>query len=166
MKAWRVVRHGPPSRALALCDVELPVPGPGQVRIRVHTTVCNLNEVDGCWGRYRTVDPPLPYTLGMELLGEVDAAGPGAEDWIGRRVTACSAGATGAHAEYALADRAMTFDVPERLDDVNGCAFFFPFHVGWLALFERGRLEPGEWLLVREVSALPRSSSAWRPARA
>jgi NADPH2:quinone reductase len=107
-----------------------------------------MNEVDGCRGRYRTVDPPLPYTLGMELVGRVDAAGPDAEAWLGRRVTACAAGAFGAHAEWAIADAAMSFDVPERLDDVQGCALFFPFHVGWLALFERGRLERGEWLLV------------------
>lgn len=42
----------------------------------------------------------------------------------------------------------MSFDAPDALDDVEACAFFFPFHVGWLALFERGQLRPGEWLLV------------------
>lgn len=146
--AWRVVRHGRPSEALALERVPEPAPGPGQVRVRVHASVCNLNEVDGCTGRYRTIDPPLPYTLGMECTGVVDATGAGAERWLGRRVTACAAGATGAHAGAALADPAMAFDAPEALDDLAACAFFFPVHVAWLALFERGRLEPGQWLLV------------------
>ena len=77
IRAWRVVRYGRPTEALELLDVPEPVPGPGQVRVRVRTTVCNYNEVDGCYGRYRTIDPKLPYTLGMELTGVVDAAGAG-----------------------------------------------------------------------------------------
>jgi NADPH:quinone reductase-like Zn-dependent oxidoreductase len=148
MKAWRVVRHGRPREALALEDVPTPAPGPGQLRVRTSATVCNYNEVDGCHGRYRTVSPPLPYTLGMEVCGVVDAAGTGAERWLGRRVTACAAGAYGAHAEAVLCDPAMAFDAPPTLDDVAAGALYFPFHVAWLALHERGQLRAGEWLLV------------------
>jgi NADPH2:quinone reductase len=148
VRAWRVVRHGRPRDALALVELPEPSPGAGQVRLRVRTSVCNYNEVDGCHGRYRTIAPPLPYTLGMECAGVVDAVGAGAERWLGRRVSACAVGATGAHAEWALVDPAMCFDAPEAFDDVEASAFFFPFHVAWLALFERGRLEPGETLLV------------------
>jgi NADPH2:quinone reductase len=148
MKAWRVVRHGAPSAALSLDDVPEPQPAAGQLRVRVAASVCNFNEVDGCYGRYLTVNPPLPYTLGMEACGVVDAAGAGAERWLGRRVTACAVGAFGAHAEAMLADPAMVFDAPASLDDAAACALYFPFHVGWLALHERGRLQPGEWLLV------------------
>jgi NADPH:quinone reductase-like Zn-dependent oxidoreductase len=143
-----VVRHGPPPEALALETIPEPVPSPGQLRIRVTSSVCNYNEVDGCYGRYRTIDPPLPYTLGMECVGVVDAVGEGAERWRGRRVMACAAGATGAHAEAAVADPTMCFEAPEALDDHEAAAFFFPFHVAWLALFERGRLAAGETLLV------------------
>ncbi len=142
------MRHGRPSEALALEEVAEPAPGPGQVRVRAATTVCNFNEVDGCYGRYLSVDPALPYTLGMEVCGVVDAVGTGAERWLGRRVTACAVGAYGAHAEAALVDPAMAFDAPDSLDDSEAAALFFPFHVGWLALFERGRLHAGEWLLV------------------
>jgi NADPH:quinone reductase len=152
VKAWRVVRHAAPSAALALEDVAMPEPAPGELRVRVATTVCNYNEIDGCYGRYLTVNPPLPYTLGMELCGVVDAAGAGAESWLGRRVTACATGAFGAHAEAALADPAMTFDAPAALDDAHACALFFPFHVGWLALHERGHLRAGEWLLVHAAA--------------
>ena len=66
MKAWRVVRHGAPSAALALEEVALPEPGPGQLRVRVATTVCNYNEVDGCYGRYLTVNPPLDGIYGHQ----------------------------------------------------------------------------------------------------
>lgn len=148
MRAWQVQRHGAPIDALGLADLDRPDPGPGQLRVQVHTTVLNQNEVDGCEGRYLTVNPPLPYTLGMEVVGVVDAAGPGLEHWLERRVMACAVGAFGGHAEYAIVDPDMTFDVPASLDDVHAAAFFFPFHLAWLTLFERGRLQAGEWLLV------------------
>lgn len=148
MKAWRVVRHARPSEALELVDVDRPEPGPGQVRARVATTACNFNEVDGCYGRYKTVDPPLPYTLGMEAVGVIDAAGEGAERWQGRRVMLTGVGATGAHAEFVIGSQEMVFDCPDALDDIEGAAFYFPFHVAYVSLVERGRLLEGETVLI------------------
>ena len=148
MKAWRVVRNGRPSEALELLEIERPEPGPGQVRARVAATACNFNEVDGCYGRYKTVDPPLPYTLGMEAVGVVDAVGQGAEPWLGRRVMLTGVGATGAHAEYVLGGQEMVFDCPDRLEDVEAAAFYFPFHVAYVSLIERGRLVAGETALI------------------
>ncbi|HEY8216675.1 MAG TPA: zinc-binding dehydrogenase [Acidimicrobiia bacterium] len=148
IRAWRVHRYGEPREALRIDEVEEPDAGPGQVVVRTSATPLNFNEVDGCFGRYRTVDPPLPYTLGMETVGEVIAAGDGAEHWLGRRVVATAVGAFGAHAEQVVADADMTFDAPDTLDDVHAAAFFFPFHVAHLALVERGHLEAGQTLLV------------------
>ena len=85
MKAWRVHRYGRPSHALELDEIDPLEPGPGQVRVAVAATVLNFNDIDGCYGRYRTVNPPLPYTAGMEVVGVVDRAGQGAEAWLGRR---------------------------------------------------------------------------------
>jgi NADPH2:quinone reductase len=152
MFAWRVVRHGTPPEALSLDEVDRPEPGPGQLRVHVRTTVCNQNEVDGCEGRYRTVDPPLPYVLGMEVVGIVDATGPGLDGWLGRRVMACAVGAHGGHGQWAIVDPDMTFDVPDRLDDVEAAAVFFPFHLAWLTLFHRGGLRSGERLLVHSAA--------------
>jgi len=148
MKAWRVVRSARPSEALELLDVEVPTPGPGQVRAHVSASACNLNEVDGCYGRYKTVDPDLPYTLGMEAVGVVDAVGEGAEAFLGRRVMLTGVGATGAHAEYTLGGQEMVFDCPESLDDVSAAAFYFPYHVAYVSLIERGRLAAGETALI------------------
>jgi NADPH2:quinone reductase len=152
MRAWRVVRHGAPSEALRLDDIEVPEPGPGELRVRSAATVCNFNEVDGCRGRYLTVNPPLPYTLGMEVVGLVDAAGPGAERWLGRRVTSTAVGAFGAHADHVIVSEAMTFDAPEALDDLSAAAFFFPFHLASLGLFTRGHLRAGQWVLVHAAA--------------
>lgn len=148
MRAWRVHRYGEPGDALQIDDVEEPPAGPDQVVVQTSTTALNFNEIDGCFGRYRTVDPPLPYTLGMEVVGEVVRAGTGAEHWLGTRVVATAAGAFGAHAQQVLADADMTFEAPARLDDVQAAAFFFPFHVAHLALVERGHLEAGQTVLV------------------
>src|ERR671923_284248 len=78
MRAWQVVRHGRPTKALELVEVPDPEPGPGEVLVRATASVLNYNEVDGCRGRYLTINPPLPYTLGMECVGEVVAASDGA----------------------------------------------------------------------------------------
>ena len=92
MRAWQVMRYGAPTEALDLVDVPDPELQPGEVLVQATASVLNYNEVDGCRGRYLTVNPGLPYTLGMEVLGVVDAAGDGAESWIGRRVVATAAG--------------------------------------------------------------------------
>lgn len=148
MKAWRVVRYGRPTEALSMEDLPVPEPGPNELLVRVAASVLNYNEVDGCHGRYLTVNPPIPYTLGMEVAGVVEAAGPGAEAWAGRRMVASAVNATGAHAEYMLARPDMAFEAPASLDDIGAAAFFFPFHLAHLGLFERGRLQAGESVLI------------------
>jgi len=152
VRAWQVVRHGAPADALELREVDEPVPGAREVVVRAAASVLNYNEVDGCRGRYLTVDPPLPYTLGMEVVGVVESVGEGAEEWLGRRVVATATGAFGAHADAVVAGVDMVFDAPARLDDVHAAAFFFPFHLAWLGLFTRGRLEPGQTVLVQAAA--------------
>ena len=44
-----------------------------QVLVRTRAAALNYNDVDGCRGRYLTVNPPLPYTLGMEVVGDAAA---------------------------------------------------------------------------------------------
>jgi len=152
MRAWQVVRHGRPTEALALRDAPDPVPGPGEILVRTTASVLNYNEVDGCHGRYLTIDPALPYTLGMECVGTVVGAGPGAESWIGRRVTASGRGGIGAHADLVAGSTAMAFEAPPSLDDVEAAAFFYPFHLAWLGLHERGRLAAGETVLIHAAA--------------
>ncbi len=149
MKAWVVHATGSPTTALEWRDVPKPDPQPGQLRVRTVATALNFNEVDACHGRYQTVNPSLPYTLGMEAVGHVDAVG--SDDlagWLGARVALTGTGATGAHAEWVVGDAAMAFRSPGALDDVSAAAFYFPFHVAALSLCERGRLQPGETVLV------------------
>jgi hypothetical protein len=115
--------------------------------VRTSTTPLNFNEVDSCFGCYRTINPPLRTRSARKPWARL-CAPAGSKEWLGRRVVATAAGALGAHAQEVLADADMTFDAPDSLDDIQAAAFFFPFHVGHLALVERGHLQPAQTLLV------------------
>jgi len=148
MKAWRVHEYGAPREAMHLDDVDAPKPGEGELRIRVTSVTLNFNDLDGIHGRYKTVPRPVPYIPGMEVLGVVDECGTGAEGWLGRRVVAIPSGAFGGYAEYVVAPPSMVFEMPSDMPEPEAAAIFMPFHLAWLALYERARLQPGETLLV------------------
>jgi NADPH2:quinone reductase len=84
----------------------------------------------------------------MDVCGVVDAAGEGAEEWVGRRVVAMTNQSLGGMADMALAPATSVFDAPPELDDVEAAAFTLPFHVGYLALHTRAGLRAGEHLFV------------------
>lgn len=148
MRALQVVRHAAPAQALEIRDLPSPEPGPGQVRIRVGAGSLNFNDIDRCHGRHTSVKPELPFTLGMDVCGEVDAAGEGAQQWIGRRVVAITLTAMGGLADQALAPADSVFEAPEMLDDAEATSFLLPFHTTHLALHRRAKLQEGETLLV------------------
>jgi len=148
VKAVRVVRHGDPAEALEVQDVPIPEPGPGELRIAVSAASVNFGDIARCRGTVASVMGQIPFTLGMDVCGVVDAAGDDAARWVGRRVVAMTNQSLGGMAEFALAPLTGTFDAPPDLDDVSAAAFTLPFHVGYLALHRRARLLAGETLLV------------------
>ena len=148
MKALRVVRHGAPRDALEVQDIPIPDVGPSEVRIAVSAASLNFGDVARCRGTLASVVGQVPFTLGMDVCGVVDAAGDGAEQWIGRRVVAMTNQSFGGVAEAALSSLTSVFDAPPELDDVEAAAFTLPFHTGYLALHTRARLRAGETLLV------------------
>ena len=148
MKALQVSRNGRPTEALEVVDAEIPEPGPGQVRIQVAAGSLNFNDLDRCYGRVTTIPMPPPFILGMDVCGLVDAAGEGAERWLGQRVVAITQMAKGGLAEYALAPIDSVFAAPPELDDAEAAGFVIPYHTAHLALFERAKLCSGEGLLV------------------
>jgi NADPH:quinone reductase len=143
-----VHRYGAPHEALYLDEIDAPTPGPDELKIKVTSVTLNFNDLDGIHGRYKTVPRPVPYVPGMEVLGIVEECGPGAEQWVGRRVVAIPSGAFGGYAEYAIAPASMAFEMPAALAEPEAAAIFMPFHLAWLALYERARVRAGETLLV------------------
>jgi NADPH2:quinone reductase len=148
VKALRVVRHGAPTDALEVQDIATPEVAPGEVRISVLAASVNFGDIARCRGTVASVMGQVPFTLGMDVCGIVDAVGGGGEEWIGRRVVAMTNQSFGGMAEAAIASLSSVFDAPPELDDIEAAAFTLPFHTGYLALHKRARLDAGETLLV------------------
>jgi NADPH:quinone reductase len=153
MKALQVTAHGRPGEVLAVREIERPEPEAGEVRVEVGAASLNFNDIDRCRGNLVSVPTPPPFTLGMDVCGVVDAAGPGAEQWLGKRVVAITKTALGGIAEFAIAPAVSVFDAPARLDDAEAAAFILPFQTSHLALFRRGRLGAGETLVVHSAAS-------------
>ena len=165
MKAWRIHEFGAPADVLRFDEVDPPEAGLGEVQIAVEAITINFNDIDGIRGRYRTVPVEPPYIPGMEVLGRVRSAGRGGEALIGTRVCAIPAGAFGGYAEVAVAPVAMTFAMPDDLETATAASIYMPFHVAYLALYERARLSADDTVLVH-AAAGGAGSAAVQLARA
>ena len=124
-----------------------PVPGAGEVLVRVRAA--GLNGADMLQRRGHYPAPPgAPRDIpGLELAGEVVAAGPGAGRFaVGDRVMAVVAG--GGQAELAVLHERAAMPVPEELDDLRAGGTPEVFTTAHDALFSQAGLEPGERLLV------------------
>ena len=84
--------------------------------------------------------------LGLELAGEVVAAGKGAEDLLGQNLCALVAG--GGYAEYCLAPVGAALIVPAALSMIEAAAMPETLFTVWVNLFERGFADDGDWVLV------------------
>ncbi|MCR9105486.1 MAG: NADPH:quinone oxidoreductase family protein [Gammaproteobacteria bacterium] len=148
MKALQATRNGPPAEVLQINDIDVPAPGPGQVLIRVSAASLNFNDIDRCYGRRISVPLEPPFTLGMDVCGEVETCGEGSEAWQGKRVVALTQMATGGLAEFALASADAVFAAPPGMTDAEAASFIIPFHTAYLAIVRRAKLAAGETLLV------------------
>jgi len=105
-----------------------------------------------CRGTYQ-VRPPLPFTPGVELCGEVVETGPDVTRFsAGDRVIGGAALPSGAFAEYAVMDAARTFPAPGCLDDAEAAPFLVTYQTGWFGLHRRAQLAAGETLLVHAAA--------------
>ena len=152
MKAWQVTRHGEPKDVLELAEAPRPAAGPGQLLVRVLATVANFPDVLMCRGTYQ-VRPPLPFSPGVELCGEVTEAGPGVTGFApGDRVIGGVMLPHGAFAEYAVMDAAVAVPAPAGLDDAEAAPFHMTYQTGWFGLHRRAHLQAGETLLVHAAA--------------
>lgn len=152
MKAWRVHENGEPRDVMRLDDVPPPEPGPGEVLLRVRAANVNFPDAMLCRGTYQ-IRPPLPFTPGVELCGEVTALGEGVTGLeAGTRVITTAALPGGAFAQYAVVPAEGVFPAPESLDDAAAAALHIGYQTGWFGLHRRAALRPGETLLVHAAA--------------
>jgi NADPH2:quinone reductase len=150
MIAIEISRPGGPE-VLVPVERPTPVPAAGEVLIKVAAAGVNRPDVFQRLGRY----PPPPGASdipGLEVAGTVDQIGPEVDDWrAGEAVCALVAG--GGYAEYCVAPAPQCLPVPRGLDLVSAAAIPETFFTVWHNVFERGRLEPNESLLVHGGSS-------------
>ena len=130
---------------LVIEDVPEPVPGPGQVLVRVHAAAVNFPDVLLIAGKYQ-VKIPVPFTPGSELAGEVLAVGEGVRFRPGQRVFASTP--TGAFAEQALLYAPAVAEIPDNADFASAAAFGVTYRTAYHALRSIAEVEQGEWVVV------------------
>jgi NADPH:quinone reductase-like Zn-dependent oxidoreductase len=132
---------------LKLEEIDTPQPGPGDALIRVDAAAITKDELE--WPTDR-----LPAIPSYEVSGEVAALGPDANGAaVGDEVYALTDfGRDGAAAEYAVVPASLLAAKPKSLDYVHSAAVPMPALTAWQALFDHGRLEPGQRVLVTGAS--------------
>lgn len=136
-----------------LRPVELaePVPGPGQVLIRVVAASVNRADVLLRSGSYHIL-PDLPVVPGSEGAGIVERVGSGVTELAsGDRVVAW--GGSGLYAEFALVDGSRTMQVPEAVPLRTAAALPLTWLTARYCLRELGRVSPGETVLVHAAAS-------------
>ncbi|HEY4605060.1 MAG TPA: NADPH:quinone oxidoreductase family protein [Blastococcus sp.] len=139
MRAWRVHELGDPSKVMSLDVVEQPTAGEGQVLVKVRAAALNFPDVLMAMGMYQE-KPPLPYTPGVELCGEIVETG--------QRVIGSPSGGPGAFAEYALMDADNAWPVPAGMTDEKAASLYLTYQTGYVGLHRRANIQAGDWLLV------------------
>jgi NADPH2:quinone reductase len=134
---------------LRLVEMDEPIPGPGEARLRVRGAAIGMPDAFMCQSTY-ALTPPLPFVPGQEVCGVVDAVGPDVDLALGTRVMAVTSftDGRGGFAEATIVRGATTFRVPESMSDVDAAGFRIGFSTAWIGLVRRGGIQPGEWLLV------------------
>lgn len=117
MKAVQIREVGGPE-ALQLAELPIPVPGPGQVLIRVEAVGMNFIEIYFRKGQYKTTLPTIP---GSEAAGTVEDCGAGVTGFRPGDAVA-STGVLGSYAEYALVPAAQLVKVPDGITPEQAAA--------------------------------------------
>lgn len=150
MTAIEISQPGEPD---VLVPVQRPLPSPGAGEILIRVAAAGINRPDAMQRRGHYPPPPGVTDIpGLEVAGEVAACGPGAQRYaVGDRVCALVPG--GGYAEYCVAHESIALPLPEGFSAVQAAALPETFFTVWSNVFERGRLQPGENLLVHGGSS-------------
>lgn len=143
MKAYHIAT---PGAAPLLTDIPVPVPAAGELRLRIRA--CGLNFADLLMqkGTYQDT-PDAPFTLGMEVAGEVESLGPGVSGFSPGDRVAVFAG-KGGLAEHGVFDARRAVPLPDAMGFEHAAAFQIAYGTSHVALAHRARLQPGETLVV------------------
>lgn len=149
MRAVEITSFGGPE-VLRLGERPVPQPGIGELLIRVSASGINRPDVLQRLGHY--APPPGTSDLpGLEVAGVVESGDVAAMAEVGIRVgdRVCALVAGGGYAEWCVAPVAQCLPVPDGFSDVDAASLPETFFTVWSNVFDRGRLQSGESLLVQ-----------------
>jgi NADPH2:quinone reductase len=144
MKAIQITTLDGP-QAVELVDVDAPAVEDGQVLIAVKASGVSFPEVLQTRGLYQ-LKPPVPFTPGAEVAGDVIVADESTGFRPGDRVAALTL--LGGFAEQAVAQATMVFALPDSVSYQQGASLPLNYLTAYFALIERGKLTAGESVLV------------------
>jgi NADPH2:quinone reductase len=134
--------------AVEVQEVQSLPPGPGEVRLRVGACGVNFPDLLMTRGLYQHRAEP-PFIPGLEVAGTVLDVGEGVAGWAAGDRAVASVGAAGAgFAEETTVPADLLMPAPESLSDAEAACLYVGHHTGYNGVIERGRLAPGEVLVV------------------
>ena len=148
-----LLSHAPGGpETLTVDEIPDPVPGPGQLLVRVCAAAINYPDVLIIEDKYQ-FKPPRPFAPGGEIAGEVEAVGEGGvldsegRGWaVGDRLIAVPG--WGGLVEKIVIDAKTAFRLPDSRSFTDGAALLLTYATSIHALYDRGDLKAGETLLV------------------
>jgi putative PIG3 family NAD(P)H quinone oxidoreductase len=151
MRAVVITRAGGPE-GLAVREVPMPSPGPGEILVRVRASALNRADILQREGRYPP-PPGAPADIpGLEFAGEVVECGSGATRWKpGARLFGIVAG--GAHAEFLVTNQDAVAAVPDHVGWLDAAAIPEAFITAHDAMITQAQLAIGETVLVHAVAS-------------
>ena len=145
MERVLIERYGGPEVVRVVQDRD-PVPGPGEVRVRVLAAGVSFTDSQLRAGTYLGVPQP-PFTPGYELVGDVDQVGPGCSRLeVGDRVAALTV--WGADAERVCLPETEAVEVPTDVDPAGLATLVLTYMTAYQLLHRMARVRPGESVLV------------------
>jgi NADPH:quinone reductase len=149
MQAVEISAFGAPD-VLRLCERPMPVAGAGEVLIRVSASGINRPDVLQRSGAY----PPPPGASdlpGLEAAGVIESGDVAAMAQAGLKTgdRVCALVAGGGYAQFCTAPVGQCLPVPAGLEDMAAASLPETFFTVWSNVFDRGRLQAGETLLVQ-----------------
>jgi NADPH2:quinone reductase len=150
MRAVEITQFGAPD-VLKIGERPIPVPGPGEVLIKVAAAGVNRPDVVQRYGKY----PPPPGASdipGLEVSGHIAGRAADVVQWReGDAVCALVSG--GGYAEYCVAPQVQCLPPPSTVSLIDAAALPETFFTVWTNVFERGALRPAQTLLVHGGSS-------------
>ena len=147
-RAIRVHEFGGPE-AMRLEEIELPPPGKGEVRVRIHAAGVNYIDTYFRSGAYKP--PQMPFVLGSEAAGEIAALGKGVKDFKeGDRVA--FAGGLGAYAEACNLAAGRLVKLPKAISYETAAAMMLKGLTAQYLLRQTHKVKAGETILVHAAA--------------